>query len=414
MNTIKPFQIPKQLVWQAWLNVKANAGSAGIDNQSIKSFEANLGKNLYKLWNRMSSGTYFPPAVKGVAIPKKTGGERMLGIPTVTDRIAQTTVKLLLEPEMERIFLSDSYGYRANKSAHDAISVTRQRCWKYNWVLEFDIRGLFDNIRHDLLMKAVRKHTGCKWALLYIERWLKVPMELPSGEMKAREKGTPQGGCISPLLSNLFMHYAFDLWMTRNRPNNSWCRYADDGLAHCKTLKEAEQLKEALKERFEECGLEMHPDKTKIVYCKDGNRQGDYSEVQFEFLGYCFRRRQAKNERTGQLFDSFLPAMSTRALKTIKETIRREWNLGSKVHVSLKEIAEEINPRTRGWINYYGRYYGSSLSKLKSYIDQALVGWARRKYKKLKENRWRRYDWLAELKNKFPKLFVHWYLGKAY
>jgi len=285
MSNIKPFQIPKRLVWQAWLNVKANAGSAGIDNQSIKSFEEKLGQNLYKLWNRMSSGTYFPPPVKGVAIPKKSGGQRMLGIPTVSDRIAQTVVKLYLEPEMERIYLSDSYGYRANKSAHDAISVTRQRCWQYDWVLEFDIKGLFDNIRHDLLMKAVKRHTDCNWVLLYIERWLKVPMELSNGELKMREMGTPQGGCISPLLSNLFMHYVFDLWMTKNNPKNPWCRYADDGLAHCRSLEEAENLKEALRERLAECGLEMHSDKTKIVYCKDENRKGEFRETQFEFLG---------------------------------------------------------------------------------------------------------------------------------
>lgn len=414
MSIIKPFEIPKQLVWQAWLSVKVNAGSAGIDKQSIKSFEENLGKNLYKLWNRMSSGTYFPPAVKGVAIPKKSGGERMLGIPTVSDRIAQTVVKLLLEPEMERIFLPDSYGYRTNKSAHDAINITRQRCWKYDWVLEFDIRGLFDNIQHDLLMKAVRRHTDCKWAILYIERWLKVPMELPNGEMKARDKGTPQGGCISPLLSNLFMHYVFDLWMTKNKPKNLWCRYADDGLAHCNTLEEAEELKEALKERFKECGLEMHPDKTKIVFCKDGNRTGQYPEDKFEFLGYCFKRRQAKNEKTGKRFDSFQPAMSEKAFKAIKETLRKEWNLGAKVHLSLKEIAEEINPRIRGWINYYGKFYGSSLKKLKRYIDQSLVKWARRKYKRLKEHKCNSFEWLLEIKSKCPKLFVHWYLGKAY
>lgn len=414
MNNIKPFLIPKQLVWQAWLDVKANAGAAGIDKQSIQSFEKNVGQNLYKLWNRMSSGTYFPPAVKGVAIPKKSGGERMLGIPTVSDRIAQTVVKLFLEPEMERIFLPDSYGYRPNKSAHDAINITRQRCWKYNWVLEFDIRGLFDNIQHDLLMKAVKRHTECKWALLYIERWLKVPIKLPNGETKAREKGTPQGGCISPLLSNLFMHYTFDLWMTKRNPNNPWCRYADDGLTHCKSLKEAEMLKEALKKRLIECGLEMHPEKTKIVCCTTRRQEKEYPENQFEFLGYCFKKRQAKKEETGEIFDSFLPAMSPKAFKAIKKNIREEWKLLTKVHLNLKEIADEVNPRIRGWINYYGKFYGSSLKKLKRYIDQTLVGWARRKYKKLKKRINNSFQWLEEIKSKLPKLFVHWYLGKAY
>lgn len=373
-----------------------------------------MGKNLYKLWNRMSSGTYFPPPVKGVAIPKKSGGERMLGIPTVSDRIAQTVVKLYLEPEMERIFLPDSYGYRSNKSAHDAINITKQRCWKYNWILEFDIKGLFDNISHDLLIKAVKCHTESKWAILYIERWLKVPIELPNGEMKTRERGTPQGGCISPLLSNLFMHYAFDLWMTKRNHNNPWCRYADDGLVHCKSLKEAEMIKETLKERLAECGLEMHSEKTKIVYCKSGKQKEKYLENQFDFLGYCFKRRQARNEKTGEIFDSFLPAMSPKAFKAIKRTIREKWKLFTKVHLSLQEIADEINPRIRGLINYYGKFYGSSLRKLKRYIDQILAGWARRKYKKLKKHTYNSFQWLTEIKNKLPKMFVHWYLGKMY
>ena len=414
MNNIKPFQIPKELVWQTWKDVKANAGSAGIDNQTIKTFEEKLGKNLYKIWNRMSSGTYFPPPVKGVAIPKKSGGERLLGIPTVSDRIAQNVVKLLLEPEIERIFFPDSYGYRANKSAHDAIRITRQRCWKFDWVLEFDIKGLFDNIRHDLLMKAVKFHTDCKWAILYIERWLKVPMELPGGETKQREKGTPQGGCISPLLSNLFMHYTFDLWMNRNDSQSPWCRYADDGLVHCKSLEEAEEIKEALKRRLEECGLEMHAEKTKIIYCKDSRRRENYQETQFEFLGYCFRRRSAKNKKTGEIFDSFQPAVSTKALKSIKRTIRKEWKLKAKVQLSLEVIAKEINPQIRGWINYYGKFYGSKLSALKSYIDSCLVRWARRKHKKLRDHIWRSFGWLKTVKSKVPRLFVHWYLGNVY
>jgi len=414
MNNIKPFQIPKELIWQAWKEVKANAGSSGIDNQTIKMFEGNLEKNLYKIWNRMSSGTYFPPHVKGVAIPKKSGGERLLGIPTVSDRIAQNVVKLLLEPEMERVFLSDSYGYRANKSAHDAIGITRQRCWKYDWVLEFDIKGMFDNIRHDLLMKAVKFHTKCKWVILYIERWLKAPLELTDGEIKQRGKGTPQGGCISPLLSNLFMHYTFDLWMNRKNSHNPWCRYADDGLVHCKSLKEAKEIKEALKRRLEECGLEIHPEKTKIIYCKDNRRRENCQETQFEFLGYCFKRRSAKNKRTGEIFDSFQPAMSDNAFKNIKRTIRKEWKLKTKVQLSLEVIAKEINPQIRGWINYYGKFYGTKLTALKIYIDRCLVRWARRKYKKLNKHIWRSFGWLKTVRSKVPRLFVHWYLGNVY
>ncbi len=362
----------------------------------------------------MSSGSYFPPPVKGVEIPKKSGGQRLLGIPTVSDRIAQTVVKMTLEPEMDRVFLPDSYGYRANKSAHDAIEVTRRRCWQYDWVLEFDIMGLFDNIRHDLLMKAVRYHTDCKWAIRYIERWLKVSMELPNGEIKPREKGTPQGGCISPLLSNLFMHYTFDLWMTRENPQNPWCRYADDGLVHCGSLAEAQRIKAALKNRLEECGLEMHSGKTKIVYCKDGKRKGNHPETQFEFLGYCFRRRRAMNKRTGQRFDSFLPAMSSTAFKAIKRAIKQEWKLDAKTHLSLEEIAKGINPRIRGLINYYGKFYVSYLERLKNHIDGTLARWGRRKHKKLRGHVGESHRWLERVKSKTPRLFVQWYLGKAY
>jgi RNA-directed DNA polymerase len=268
----KSFQIPKQLVWEAWKLVKANAGSAGVDKESLEDFERNLKDNLYKLWNRMASGSYMPPPVKGVAIPKKSGGQRMLGVPCVADRVAQTVIKLTFEPIVEEVFLPDSYGYRPNKSAHDAIGITRQRCWKYDWVLEFDIKGLFDNISHELLLKAVRLHTQCKWTILYIERWLKAPMVMPDGTIKPRDKGTPQGGVISPVLSNLFLHYVFDKWMTTNHKGNPWCRYADDGLVHCKTYDEANSILCSLQQRFNACGLELHSEKTKIVYCKDSKR----------------------------------------------------------------------------------------------------------------------------------------------
>jgi RNA-directed DNA polymerase len=253
----KPFEISKQLVLEAWKLVKANAGSAGVDEESIREYEANLKNNLYKLWNRMSSGSYMPPPVKGVTIPKKTGGTRMLGVPCVSDRVAQAVVKLVFEPIVEKIFLNDSYGYRPNKSAHDAIAITRKRCWEYGWVLEFDIKGLFDNIQHDLLLKAVHKHTDCKWVILYIKRWLKAPMQMPDGTNKDREKGTPQGGVISPVLSNLFLHYVFDKWMKNNYKTNPWCRYADDGLVHCRTYEEAENLRSNIDKRFIECGLEI-------------------------------------------------------------------------------------------------------------------------------------------------------------
>jgi group II intron reverse transcriptase/maturase len=285
-------------VYDAYKAVKSSKGGAGVDGQTIEAFEADLKGNLYRIWNRMSSGSYFPPPVRAVPIPKKSGGERILGVPTVGDRIAQMVVKQLIEPELDPIFLKDSYGYRPGKSALDAVGVTRKRCWNYDWVVEFDIKGLFDNISHELLLKAVRRHIQCKWALIYIERWLKAPM-VKDGARIERDRGTPQGGVISPILANLFLHYTFDLWMEREHPDLPWCRYADDGLVHCRSEQEAEALKATLQARLAECQLELHPTKTKIVYCRDSNRNGAYPNVMFDFLGYCFRPRKAENKRSG-------------------------------------------------------------------------------------------------------------------
>ena len=291
--TCKPYDIPKTLVWEAWLHVKANQGAAGIDAETIERFEEKLGDNLYRLWNRMSSGSYFPPPVKAVPIPKKSGGVRILGIPTVADRIAQTAVKMWLEPRLDPIFRDDSYGYRPGKSALAAIAVTRRRCWDYDWVVEFDIRGLFDNLDHGLLMKALRKHCQEPWILLYVERWLKAPMQTTDGQILERDKGTPQGGVVSPILANLFLHYAFDLWVTRHLPGVRYARYADDAVLHCKSRRQAEYVLDRIRERFQACKLELHPGKTRIVYCKDINRTGDHPEIQFTFLGYTFRPRKA-------------------------------------------------------------------------------------------------------------------------
>jgi RNA-directed DNA polymerase len=200
LKQAKSFDISKQVVWEAYQRVKANRGSAGVDAQSIQDFEVDLKDNLYKLWNRMASGSYFPPPVRRVEIPKKDGGLRPLGIPTVSDRIAQMVVKMMFEPEVEPYFHPDSYGYRPGKSAIQAVGMVRGRCWRYNWVVDLDIRGFFDNMDHDLLMRAVRKHTDCKWIRLYIERWLKAPVQMGDGSLVNRDKGTPKGGVISPLL----------------------------------------------------------------------------------------------------------------------------------------------------------------------------------------------------------------------
>jgi RNA-directed DNA polymerase len=286
MSKTKPFGISKESIMTAWKKVKANNGACGIDDESIKDFESNLKANLYKLWNRMSSGSYFPPPVKVVEIPKSDGSKRRLGIPTVADRVAQTVVKDYLEQIVEPKFHEDSYGYRPGKSALDAVGVARQRCWRKDWVIDLDIKGFFDNIDHNLVMKAVKRHTQEKWVILYIERWLKAPAQRENGEIVERTKGTPQGGVISPLLANLFMHYAFDVWMKSNFPNCPFERYADDGIVHCSSKKQAECVLDKVRGRLLKCGLELHPEKTKIVYCKDEDRKGSHENESFDFLGY--------------------------------------------------------------------------------------------------------------------------------
>lgn len=409
MSKTKPkqFVISKQLVVAAYKLVKANAGAAGVDQQTLQDFDLNLKDNLYKIWNRMSSGNYFPPAVRAVPIPKKTGGERILGIPTVSDRIAQMVVKLTFEPLVEPHLHPDSYGYRPSRSALDAVGVTRQRCWKYDWVLEFDIKGLFDNIDHDLLMKAVRKHTDNRWVILYIERWLKAPMQMPDGTSTARTKGVPQGGVISPVLSNLFLHYTFDMFMSRNFPTVKWCRYADDGVVHCKTESEALHIRDVLEKRFNECQLELHPEKTKIIYCKDGKRKGEYPNTCFTFLGYDFRRRMTVNSRNGSRFLNFTPAVSKSALKSMRSKIRG-YKIRRRSQYKLEDIAKQLNPILNGWFTYYGRYTPSAMRGFQSYFDSKLVSWAMRKYKKLRGRKVRASHFIKAIKEENPNLFTHW------
>ena len=413
LDKTKPFILSKHIVMQAFQMIKANAGAAGVDQQSLADFEMNLKDNLYKIWNRLSSGTYFPPPVKAVPIPKKSGGYRLLGIPTVADRIAQMVVKLVFEPCIEPHFLSDSYGYRPRKSALDAVGITRQRCWQYDWVLEFDIEGLFDNIDHELLMKAVDKHTDCKWTKLYIKRWLKTPMQLPDGSLQPKTKGVMQGGVISPVLSNLFLHYVFDSWMTRKFPDVKWCRYADDGLVHCKTQYQANQLLAMLTERFRECGLSLHPDKTKIVYCSKRSRKGDYPNLEFDFLGYTFRKRLAKRKSDNTIFLNFTPAVGKRSLNAMRDKIRKR-RYSTKTDISIEAIAKEVNPIFRGWINYYGRFNRECLNPIFRYFYMTLQKWVVHKFKNWK-SKTRAAKFIELIKKQRPNLFVHWYLnGKCF
>lgn len=408
MEETKPFKISKQVVKIAFDRVKANRGTYGIDEQTIADFEENLKDNLYKIWNRMSSGTYFPKPVKAVAIPKKNGGTRILGIPTVEDRIAQMVAKIYFEPKVEKIFYEDSYGYGTNKSAIDAVGVLRERCWRKDWVVDFDIKGLFDNIRHDYLIEMVKRHTEEQWIILYIERWLKTPFKMQDGTIVERTAGTPQGGVISPVLANLFMHYVFDDFMSKEFPSISWVRYADDGAINCISIKQAKYIIKALDKRFKTFGLELNLDKTKIIYCKDDNRQEDYENITFDFLGYTFKPRGAKN-KNGEYFTSFLPAMSDKAQKAIKKEVK-SWKLQLKSDKTLEDIAHMFNSKIQGWINYYTHYYKTGIYDVLRYINRCLVKWVRRKYKKL-NSRKRAVNWLKGIAIRDTKLFAHWKFG---
>jgi RNA-directed DNA polymerase len=411
VDQAKPFSIAKREVWEAFKRVKANQGAAGVDGQSIADFEANLAGNLYKLWNRLSSGSYFPPPVRRVDIPKASGGTRPLGIPTVADRIAQEVARRALEPNLEPAFHVDSYGYRPGKSAIDAVAKARERCWRFDWVLDLDIKAFFDSLDWELMLAAVRRHTNCPWVLLYIERWLKAPVQMEDGSIVVRTTGTPQGGVISPLLANLFLHYAFDMWMAREFPHIPFERYADDAICHCRSEVEARVLQDALAARLAECKLTLHPEKTRIVYCKDVNRKGDYPDIHFDFLGFQFRARKTMWTVKGQRIftHSFQPAASSKALVHIGREIRR-WALHHRSDKSLEELARMYNPTIRGWIAYYSHFYRTQLRPTLKRIDAYVIRWARRKYKRMVHQTKGGRDWFDRLRRKTPKLFAHWSL----
>jgi RNA-directed DNA polymerase len=411
VSSTKPFGITKRMVLEAYRRVRANQGAAGIDGVSLKMFEADLSANLYKLWNRLASGSYFPPPVQAVEIEKKSGGVRVLGVPTVADRIAQTVIKARIEGELEQFFHPDSYGYRPNKSAADAVAVIRERNWKHPWVVEFDIKRAFDELSWKLIRRLVHKHVKEPWALLYIERWLTVPMMTKEGTLVPRSKGTPQGGVISPMLMNLVMHYVFDEWMRKEQSQCSFVRYADDAVVHCRSDRQAKFLLMAIEWRLKEYGLSIHPQKSSVVYCQSSRRGRSYPKTQFTFLGFTFRPRGAISPE-GKLYTGFLPAASPQAIKEMMREMR-SWKLPQQTSASLYELAERYNPVLRGWMNYYGCFYRTAIKRVFGQFDRKLAQWARRKYRGLARHKIRSFEWLAKAMGRQPRLFDHWLIFNA-
>ena len=409
----KSFEIPKMLIWEAYQKVKANKGAAGVDQQSLTDFAVDEQRNLYKIWNRMSSGSYFPPPVKAVEIPKAGGkGVRVLGVPTVADRIAQTAVAMTLEPEVEQVFHPDSYGYRPGRSALDAVATCRQRCWEYRWAIDLDIQSFFDTVPHEPILQAVEKHTDLPWVVLYVKRWLTAPIQQPDGTPQSRDRGTPQGSAISPLLTNLFMHYAFDRYLAETQPQVRFERYCDDAIVHCVSEQQARFIRSVIADRLLEFGLRLHPKKTRIVYCAQQGRPKPPkgNTVEFTFLGYTFRPRYSRT-RDGRWKTGFLPAVSKTAKKHMAATIR-SWHLGRCTSLSFTEVAAMINRIVAGWINYYGRFYKSLLIRfLREQLNPHLVKWAMRKFKHLHRSPAQARQRLAHIAATYPGMFIHWRHG---
>jgi len=402
----KPFGISKQEVWQAYQKVAANKGAAGVDGVSLAEFESDLRGNLYKIWNRMSSGSYFPPPVRAVEIPKAHGaGTRMLGVPTIGDRIAQTVVASRLEEAVEPKFHADSYGYRPRKGALGAVGKCRERCWSYDWVIDLDVEKFFDTVPWDRVIAAVGVNTDLPWVILYVKRWLAAPIMMPDGTLAERDRGTPQGSAVSPVLANLFMHYAFDLWLAREFPGCPFERYADDAVVHCRTKAQAEFVLDRLRKRMEQAGVFLHSEKTRIVYCKDGKRRGSHEHTEFTFLGFTFRARGLR-ARNGNVFTGFAPAVSKDAIKKMSAQVK-SWRLHALTGHTIGEIARAVNPVIRGWMRYYGAFYKTELHSVLRRINAYLVRWIRKKYRRLRPVKKAHRAW-KRITFQYPALFAHW------
>lgn len=406
----KSVPITKEMVWEAYKKVKSNGGSAGIDHQSLSAFDKVRSKELYKIWNRLASGSYLAPRIKRVTIPKGNGKTRPLGIPTVGDRVAQQVVKAYLEPRLEAVFLENSYGYRPNKSAHAAIKEVQQNVLNYSWVLDLDIKEFFENVSHGLLMKALRKHVPEKWVLMYIQRWLEAPVQLEDGSIKEPTgKGTPQGGVISPLLANLYLHYCVDKWLEKYYPKVKMVRYADDLIIHCGSYTLATQLLSALTTRLIECGLTAHPEKTKIVYCKKDKRNLEGYPVQFDFLGFSFQPIR-KKLKTGESFLQYDCKISRKSKLRITQGLKK-LGFHNKSQWTIQGIANLLNPKIRGWIHYYGKISKRSLKPVFYYLHHRMIRWILNKYKSFKGSKVKAIAWLRAIGNSYPNLFYHWELG---
>lgn len=402
--------ITKVQVNEAFKKIKANKGSAGVDGITIETVSTNPRKYLYPLWNRMSSGSYFPKPVRQVLIPKGNGKMRPLGIPTVLDRVAQQVIATELENDVDRHFSPNSFGYRPNKSAHQAIEQCRINCMKSSWVIDLDIKGFFDNIDHELLLKSVAHYTQKKHILLYVKRWIEAAVELPDGTIKhPKGKGTPQGGVISPVFANIFMDIVFDKWISKRNPDNSFERYADDIIVHCKNIKEALRLLEAIKERFSACKLELNREKTKIVYCRRNQKRQPPFKVRyqkFDFLGYTFKPRMEM--KGGKFRMGFSPAISQKSISRITAELFK-MKIHRWVHFPLGKIAALLRLKIRGWLNYYGVFRKSEMRRLFKVLNQRLIKWVRNKYKRFKRKHW--YYALKHLKGiakSYPNMFEHW------
>jgi len=413
-NKSRPYPITKEQVWEAFKLVRGKGGAAGVDGITIKTVRANPEKHLYPVWNRLSSGSYFPPAVRRVEIPKADGKVRALGIPTVKDRVAQMVITRELETIVEPHFSDSSFGYRPNKSAHDALEQARTNCWQYAWVIDMDIKGFFDNIDHGLMIRALRHFTDSKHIILYAKRWLKAPIRLKDGShIQNTEKGTPQGGVISPLLANIFLHIVFDKWIEKEFPDCPFERYADDIIIHVKNEPYARKVLKAARERFEQCKLELHPDKTRLVYCnrKGRRKKGKAKSQQFDFLGYTFRPRKLIT-KDGKIMFGFSPSISRKSTRSIVATCRKlgfhRWT-----HLNIHQLSKALESKIRGWLYYYGKFHISALRQAFRLINRRLVKWAFNKYKRFKRTKSLRTArlWLRQVSKHYAYLFPHWLLG---